>query len=297
MTELSDRLSQFLNDFIKFKYLRLVGLCLIGWISASFFWQLALLFNKPVENNEHIFFISPAYKENLLPDSTWNWTNYKDLYIQAPKSNNEAVIINLDITLLGIISSEPDGFAMLKIGKGKESVYRVGDILPGGYEISDIDINSITLVKGSARRVYSLTGQVSNIFLKNAPLTKKPSIISKTPVISKPEVYSLNNKDEQVFKEIEEKFIENPLAASNDVDIKEVKKNGSIFGYQIDYRINPELLRQLGLLPTDIIISINGIATPVIASNPKVIPDLMKENRFVIIYERKGVSQTLTVNR
>ena len=128
---------------------------------------------------------------------------------------------------------------MLKINNGKEGIYGVGDILQGGAKISSIDLNSITLTRGSEKRVYTLQKDNTNIFLKNAPVPVK-KIAPKPKVVKKDvKVSSLNSQDRKEIKKFEDKIISNPLAASNDFDVKEIKKNGSTFGYQLSHRINP----------------------------------------------------------
>ena len=296
MTEIIYRLSQGFSNFLRLRYIPVVVVCLMGWMTASFFWQVVQLFYNYNEDSAYSLFIPPVYQENLVGDSLWQWTNYNDLYI-APPQVQKPVSITLAVTLLGIISSGSKGYAMLKINNGKEGIYGVGDVLQGRAKISSIDLNSITLTQGSEKRVYRLQKKTTNIFLKNAPVPVKKAAPRPKPVKKDVKVSSLNSQDRKEIKKFEDKIISNPLAASNDFDVKEIKKNGSTFGYQLSHRINPELLRRLGLLPTDIVISVNGIPTPSIASNPQVVADLMKQKRFVIVYERQGKSQTLTVNR
>ncbi|MCH9664463.1 MAG: hypothetical protein K0U41_01285, partial [Gammaproteobacteria bacterium] len=140
----------------------------------------------------------------------------------------------------------------------------------------------------------------TNIFL--APVVTKSSnlITGRTaPVATRKRVSvsSLPRERREKLIEFENKVKANPLAVSGDVDATPISKNGEVYGYRFNYKIDPSLLLSIGLLPTDVIISVNNIPAATIAADTAVASRLWGENKFLIVYERNGAKNTLNLNR
>ena len=268
------------------------------------FWQFSALANNLLqifwqqEERLYALYTPPEYKEDFLGEAGWSWSNYKNLYGKI--ETNAAPTINLAVTLLGILNLGDRGFAMMKVGKGAEKLYGLGDNVQGRIKLSEIGLDSITLSDGATTKTYSLVKEKTNIFLQrlDAPKTSLITTNPKVPSIrNRVSVSALSSNNRQRIVDFERKIRENPLVAANDFDAKAVSKNGRIYGYQVQYKVDPAILRSLGLLPTDIIISVNDIPAATIANNREIMANLANEKNFAIIYERSGVINTLNLNR
>lgn len=277
-------------------------------------WQVVALTNNAVQLSMQPTYTTPKlyqapeFKDNFFGDATWGWASHSQLYEEIPPEPVKPVApsIKLDVTLLGILNSGPTGFAMMKVNKGAEKLYKLGDTVQGNIKVEKIEINSVTLSDGTTEREYNMHKQESNIFLQAAPVpTPTVQAPAAQPVASaapsRPArnvaIPSLPPRSRQRFTRLENRITENPLAASNDVDARPVSRNGQVYGYRVNYRVDPALLRSIGLLPTDIIISVNGIAAATIASDSNLVASLMTEKNFTIVYDRNGATNTLNISR
>lgn len=273
-------------------------------VALAFAWQIASVISASLQllsgksAAQQVLFITPEYKENLAGETAWGWSNYNNLY--AKIETNAAPTINLKITLLGILSSGENGFAMMKVNNGKEKLYKTGDAISGKVKLASIDIDSVTLADGITEKVYNLHNKKSNIFLKTVAVKKSNLITgskSNIPTRKRISLASLPQEKRSKIVEFEERIKANPLATFNDLDVNAISKNGKVYGYKVNYKIDPALLLSIGLLPTDIVISVNDIPTVDIASDTAVANKLWGEDNFVIIYERNGVQNTLNLRR
>ncbi len=273
-------------------------------IALVFAWQAAVLFANSVQlllskpASRQVLFVTPEYTENLAGAGAWEWSDYKNLYSQI--ETNTAPAITLVINLLGIMNFGEVGFAMMKVENGKETLYKKGDYVRGNIKLDKIGLKSVTLTDGGAVKVYNLINKESNIFL--APVvTKASNLITgpTAPVATRKRVSlaSLPKARREKLVEFENKVKENPLAVAGDVDATPISKNGEVYGYRFNYKIDPSLLLSIGLLPTDVIISVNNIPAATIAADTAIASRLWGEKRFSIVYERNGAKNTLNLNR
>lgn len=293
----AENISHYLNKLASFKYLpALVIFILAGQVVALASNSFQMFITPKVTS--HHFYSPPEYKENFYGEAGWSWSNYKNLYGEIEKKK-VAPSINLAITLLGILNFGERGFAMMKVDNGKETLYGLGDNIKNNIKLKSIGIDSVTLSDGNSEKKYGLTAKKSNIFLKRVEAPKSNNLITANaaPVKHDIQVSSLPPVSRNKITNFEKKFQENPLAASNGFEAQPINKEGKVYGYKVSYRVDPALLRSIGLLPTDIILSVNDIPVAKIASNSGILNSLMKEKKFKIVYERGGIKNTLNINR
>ncbi len=280
----------------KNKYIVVALVLAFAWQSASVLTNLSqLLLSKP--SGPQVLFVAPKYTELLAGESTWSWSNHKELYAKIP--TNSVPTISLKVTLLGIMSSGDNGFAIMKINNAKEKIYKKGTIVSGNTKLKKVDIDSITLSDGNTERVYTIHNQRPNVFLQSLAPTKSLIAAPEKAISTKKRISvgSLPKDKRTKIAKFEQRIKDNPLAASNDIDVDPVSKNGKVYGYRVNYRIDPALLLSIGLLPTDIVISVNDIPASTIASDSSIATKLWGESSYLIIYERNGVKNTLNLKR
>ncbi len=281
----------------KSKYLAVAIVLVFAWqVAVLLANSFQLLLSKPTSTQ--VLFVPPEYTENLAGDGAWRWSDYNNLYSQI--ETNTAPAINLAINLLGIMNFGEVGFAMMKVDNGRETLYKRGDYVKGNIKLDKIGLKSVTLTDGRAVKVYNLINKKTNIFL--APVVSKSSNLitgRSAPVATRKRVSvaSLPRERREKLIEFENKVKDNPLAVSGDVDATPISKDGEVYGYRFNYKVDPSLLLSIGLLPTDVIISVNNIPAATIAADTAIASKLWGENKFLIIYERNGAKNTLNLNR
>ena len=195
----------------------------------------------------------------------------------APIIENQAVQTQLNLVLLGVISSndEKSGRAVISSGD-KQDVYAVGDTLPVG--------NGVTLSKVLADRVIvNNNGQYESLFLyQNDPnsqpisqaYTPPPSAgpppgrnwVSERPGPTGPEMQSPSDGQS------------NPGTAEASRNLSDVvamsiyREGGQVVGYKIRPGRDAEKFKSLGLQTDDIVTAVNGMPL----TNPAKIMEVYK---------------------
>ena len=271
-----------------------------AYLAAQLTWQ-AVAFWTPAADGRNLVFSPPTYQEEILPNSQWRWLNYVDMY-KAPKPSNSppSTDIKLNVQIYGLINNEQESFAMLKVDKEPAKLYGLKDSLPDGVVLDRIDSDSITLRKGGITRVIPLTTTKSDLWLEAAPIAPQPK---EEPNSAKPGkkprdsvedvvVAQLSTDYQKEITQFKEKITKDPLGAIKDINVNQVKRDGTLLGWSIQYNINPALLRALGLLPTDVIIEVNGIPAAKLAESPAQIAGLMGLKEYRIVVQRDGALKT-----
>ena len=101
----------------------------------------------------------------------WSWFRSDSSVAQAPSSDQRGELpeANISALLLGVMMAGDNSLATLKFNGKPEAVYRIGDELPSGYKLVDIETYRIVVRKNG------VTQQV---------LMKKPETIIETQQVS-----------------------------------------------------------------------------------------------------------------
>ena len=290
------------------------GLIVAFAFQLSYFSSLALqsILQPTPDLSSRVFYAQQDFQDNLQGEAFWSWSGYSDIYARkTPTAPPPAAKIDAKILLLGIIGYGTDkGYAMMKVDNKAEQLFSVGDIIKANIKVAEVGLDFVVLSSGNLKKSYNLHKEDKNIFLKRHDPPAPKNIVSNAPAAQpRPQrpgavappprsvsISALPKSRRDRFTNFQNKVNENPLSASNDLDVNAVNKNGRIYGYRVNYRIDPSLLRSIGLLPTDVIISVNGIPAQQIAQDTALQNRLMSQKSFVIIYDRNGVTNTLNVN-
>jgi general secretion pathway protein C len=163
--------------------------------------------------------------------------------VSKPTAVTHVPETKLNLVLKGILAAElmERASAIISRGKGgKEEVFGLGDKMPGGVTIKEIHSDHIIL---------DSRGKLETLRLSKDSGNGSVSLHSKTKGKSKL----------KTLKNIHKKIATNPASFTEYALPVVVKKNGRQLGYKLQPRQNSDVLRQMGIQPTDTITSINGM--------------------------------------
>ncbi len=194
----------------------------------------------------------------------------------------------LRLTLRGVLASDdPDtSYAIIADEKKSEDYFQTGDTLPGGAQLHAIHADRVILERG---------GKLEKLMLPKERLkAASASSLQSRPVRSRSRPESSSGGSggiKQVFSDLKS----NPQQFWKNTRIEPVMgKDGAIQGYKINLK-DKALMRTLGVRPTDVITSVNGMPL----NDPSSLfqlQDLLKELQpFSVTLMRNGQEQTLDV--
>lgn len=209
-------------------------------------------------------------------------TNLFGISDQA-KITTKAPETRLNLVLRGVLATVPmtSASAIIARGKkGKEEIYGIGDKLPGGVTIREIHPEHVILER---------KGQLETLrMLKNnsiGKLTRSTATTENTQTLTPGET----------LKNIRQDILKNPMSFAEYALPVIVKENGKQIGYRLQPQKKGDLLAEMGIEPSDVITSINGIRL----DNPKnginALRKLSTATEVNITVKRNGVEVPLSI--
>ena len=153
----------------------------------------------------------------------------------------------LNLVLKGVLATVPmtSASAIIARGKnGKEEIYGIGDKLPGGVTIKEIHPEHILLERNGQLETLRMPKGNSIGKLTRSTSTRKSTQISTQG---------------EALKKIRQNIIKNPTSFAEYALPVIVRENGKQIGYRLQPQKKGNLLAEMGIEPSDIITSINGI--------------------------------------
>lgn len=156
----------------------------------------------------------------------------------------------LKLTLRGVFASEDsssasDSRAIVGDPRGKEQSYAPGDPLPGGAKLSEIYPDRIILERNG--RFETLRLPKKTMKTGSARFNRR-STGRTAPAGSA-----------AAFSKYRSEIKKNPASLMNYVRATPERKNGKFIGFRLQAGKNPGAMKELGLMPGDVVTSINGV--------------------------------------
>lgn len=274
----------------------LVLVLLIGYTLAAFAWLLAD--GVPVAATPPAPATTAAPRREFTPDMARSWTLFGDASAQPAAGDQPAPQTNLALQLLGIFSTGNDRLAGAVIAeRGKDGeLFRVGSALPGGATLEKVEKDQVLL----RRR-----GQLETLRFDAAPAgtggaTDHPAASARSGTaggfvglkdrLAQPAVSDAGDGDRRSrFTQYAEDFKATPDIVLNDLGLK---PGGG--GYTVSDGASAELIRNLGLRPGDVVVSVNGKPLGDIQHDAAMVDEVKASGEARV--EVKRGSQTFTVN-
>jgi len=241
-------------------------------------WSVVDVFYQPVSSTRSM----SATSQSGLP------TQKKSLDYQALSNmhlfgENEAGLVigkgpvtapetRLNLILYGVFAGDTlkKGSAIIGSKTGKQKQYKVGSKVDSGVWLAEVRKDHVLLKRGGSYELLKFPKQSTDGI--NIKKNTKPVVQFKAG----------SNK---------QNFLDNvriiPVFAGKGKGLK---------GYRILPKKNRAVYNRLGLKPSDIVTSINGISLSNEREAMRVISELVKSDQVVVEVERSGQLQTMTLN-
>lgn len=274
----------------------LVLVLLIGYTLAAFAWLVAD--GVPVAAVPPAPVASVAPRREFTPDMARNWTLFGDASAQPAAGDQPAPQTNLALQLLGIFSTGNDRLAGAVIAeRGKDGeLFRVGAALPGGATLEKVEKDQVLLRRRGQLETLrfdvtaSGTGSAPDRPVAAARNSAGGGFVGLKDRLVQPVTGDATEGGPRSrFTQYAEDFKSNPDIVLNDLGLK---PGGG--GYTVGEGASAELIRNLGLRPGDIVVSVNGKPLGDIQHDAAMVDEVKASGEARV--EVKRGSQTFTVN-
>lgn len=197
-------------------------------------------------------------------------------------STTKAPETKLSLILKGVLVATPESISSAIIARkknGPETVYGIGDKLPGNVIVEEIHADHVILRRGDRLETLRLPkGSSSGVTFTG----KAPKI---NPVTSDP----------QSLKDLRSHLLKNPTSFADYALPIVVKDEGKQIGYRLDFQEKGDLLKNAGLTSNDVIISINGIKLDSPKRAIRALRKLGTAGQVNLIVRRQGADVPISV--
>lgn len=190
----------------------------------------------------------------------------------------------LNLTLKGVLAAKPMslGSAIIAQGRtGKEKTYGVGDKLPGGVKIKEIHPEYVVLERNGRLETLKLQ-KISGVTGFNS--TARPS-----------SNLSSNRSPAAALSNIRRDILKSPASFGDYALPVVVKENGKQIGYRLQPQQKGEMLAELGIQPSDIIVEINGVKLDKPQNGISALRKLSTAKNLNIVVKRNGSEIPLNI--
>jgi general secretion pathway protein C len=200
---------------------------------------------------------------------------------------------NLKLTLRGLLASTipAEARAIVADPSGKENFYKIGDKLPGNAELSEIHSDRIVIQRGGRYETLKLPKESLDVSVNStrnarnatAALTRRRNATAVAPR----QTYSL--------KQYRDTLLTHPNKVADLVGIAPVYNNGHFQGYRLQPGRDATFLTRYGLMPGDIVTSVNGVVLDNPAKGLGLLKDLTTVDTLELEINRNGSRQRFTL--
>lgn len=197
----------------------------------------------------------------------------------------------LALLLRGTIASRDprQGTAFIADAQGKEARYRVGDALPGGAQLDAVYPGRVLLINNGQRETLSLRGMSGAASASASAPAQAAPVGADGGFLSGPMAMGVPDLETQ-------RSLRAPDLAmlAEQANVLPVLENGRIIGVRVTVP-DPAVLERVGLLPDDIILSVNGIALDDPVKAPALQNQLRAGGLLTLNVRRSGQDLTLSL--
>ena len=198
----------------------------------------------------------------------------------------KAPVTKLNLTLKGVLAAIPMKMATAIIAQGKsgkEDIYSVGDKMSGGVLIKEIHPEHVVLERSGRREILKLQ-KISGVNLTSARQAKHNSSSGRSAETSG-----------RALSNIRRNILKNPTSFADYALPVIVKENGKQIGYRLQPQDKGELLAEMGLQPTDVVIQINGVKLDKPQNGISALRKLSTAKNLDIVVKRNGAEVPLSI--
>ncbi len=187
----------------------------------------------------------------------------------------------LNLTLRGVLAATPNALASAIIAQGKagnEDIYSIGDKMSDGVLIKEIHPTYVVLERN---------GQLETLRL---PKESGPDLLRSSNAVR------AFQSTGSALKEIRANIMKNPTSFGEYALPILVKENGKQVGYRLKPQRRGELLSELGIESSDVIIEINGIKLDAQKNAISALRQLSTAKNLALVVKRNGAEIPLNIS-
>ena len=209
----------------------------------------------------------------------------------AVQQQAEAPETKLNLTLKGVLAAIPMEMASAIIAQGKngkEDIYGIGDVMPGGVTIKEIHPEYIVLERSGRLETLKLQ-KISGVdgFGSNDKSNLQSGSSSNR--------YS-QGSPAAVLKDIRSNIMKNPTSFGEYALPVVVKENGKQIGYRLKPQQKGQMLSELGIENGDVITQINGVKLDNQQNGISALRKLSTAKNLNIVVKRNGAEVPLNIS-
>ncbi|MDZ7828420.1 MAG: type II secretion system protein GspC [Halofilum sp. (in: g-proteobacteria)] len=191
----------------------------------------------------------------------------------------------LNLRLQGVFATgDGNGLAIIAAGNAEESVFTVGDRVAGQARVDGIYADRVILERNGSLETLKLAAEG----------------VATRAAVNDTEREAGGNRDLQRIagkaRELRSRLMSNPLELARMVRFQPYLRDGELIGYRIQPRAaDAQLLSELGLRPTDVITSINGVELSDPAKAQQVLRQMQTADSISVSWLRDGEQRQMTI--
>lgn len=219
------------------------------------------------------------------------------LFGAAPDETRDAQVVveslpetTLNLLLRGVVAAgvTEDSGAIIGVPNGIETFYRVGARLPGGAILREIHVDRVVLERAGRLETLRLPKELLEADGGAATATSRQQAVRAT-------VPSRASAPARSLSEYRDIALNNPQELGDALAVTPRRDGDTVIGYEVQPGRDPTLLDQLGLVPGDVVTSINGISLDTPARAFSVLRSLSGADQLRVDIQRDGVPQSMIV--
>jgi general secretion pathway protein C len=193
----------------------------------------------------------------------------------------------LRLVLSGVFAATAPEISIAIIAqKGQKAKnYHVGDVLPGNVKLHQVYTDRVIISRGGKLETLRINKKKNNLIqsvgVKTRTLPRASNTIRRPP--------------SSRIKKVKKMFKSSPQELWKRIRITPVMKNGKISGYNFNHN-DKNLMRDIGLKPTDVITAINGQPVTNMNTMMATMNKLDSMNELNLDFMRNGIAQSVSIN-
>ncbi|OUD15045.1 type II secretion system protein GspC [Thioflexithrix psekupsensis] len=154
--------------------------------------------------------------------------------------------------------------AIIDVGQGVSQRYRIGDALPQGVVLHDIQPRWVILQRQDRYETLRLIGTEGNkdnpILNQNYPVQANQTLANNNPAhYPSSAILPQESTPEQLLKQYQQQLVINPQSLIRLIQVAPAQENGQFLGYRLSPGQDRSLFEKFGLETGDIITAVNDI--------------------------------------
>ncbi len=204
-----------------------------------------------------------------------------------PQSKKQAPVTRLNLILKGVLAAVPMELANAIIAQGRsgrEDSFGIGEKIPGGVVLKEIYPDYVVLERNGHDEILKLQKESGVAGIGGSSNKSRYNARAK------------NTSPASALKSIRSNILKDPTSFGQYALPVVVKKNGKQIGYRLKPQQKGELLSELGIQASDVIVQINGVKLDKPQNGISALRKLSTAKNLEIIVQRNGAEVPISIS-